>query len=340
MKKLILTLLGLLLVASTVTSKALSLTDAAPAYSNIKSLKDVTRPLTKSVAHGGQGGIQFDDITELGSNKIYGVHSINISSSDIVDSIEVFYVLSNKTIQGTARRGQPSKPPVNIVLDPQEEIVKIEGKIDGEMVGQLTITTIGPNYVTKTYGPFGNKGSLSFEFEGQILAFYGRSGDSLDQIGVYSLEKLTRSEQYGSTSATPFDDISDLNYPPIVSLKSINVWSRPEMILAIEAEYLLLDGTTLKGARHGFKYTDNVTRIAIEAGDQVISMDGMVETSPLDLRKFIAQLSFTVAKESGGIMTYGPFGKWGSEAFNVRGNILGIYGESGSNIYKIGVYYI
>ncbi|XP_011407206.1 PREDICTED: uncharacterized protein LOC105314623 [Amphimedon queenslandica] len=299
MKKLIpLTILGLLLVASTVTSKAISLTDAAPVYA-----KD------------------------------------SLNSGDLVDSIEVFYLLKNKTIRG-ARHGKPSNTPVNIVLDPQEEIVKIEGRTDGNLVGQLTITTIGPSYVTKTYGPFGKIGKRFFTFEGQIIAFQERSGDSLDQIGVYSLEKLTKSDLYGSTSASPFDDISDLGYPPIVSLKSINVWSRPEMILAIQAEYLLLDGSTLKGGRHGFLYTDNVTTIALEAGDQVISMDGMIATSQLNQNKFIAKLSFTVAKRNGDIIKYGPFGKWGSEAFNVRGNIIGIYGESGSNIYKIGAYYI
>lgn len=343
MKKLLLlclTILGLLLTASTVSSKAISLTDAAPAYAK-DSLKPgpVTRPLTKSATYGGDGGTQFDDIEELGSNNIYGIHSINISSGDLVDSIEIFYVLKNKSIQGI-RHGKPSKHPVNIVLDPQEEIIKIEGRTDGSLVGQLTITTIGPSYVTKMYGPFGKIGKRFFTFEGQIIAFYGRSGDNLDQIGVYKLEKLTKSDQYGSTSATPFDDISDLGYPPIVSLKSINVWSRPEMILAIQADYLLLDGSTLKGGRHGFLYTDNVTAIALEAGDQVVSMDGMVETSPLNLNKFIAQLSFTVAKENGDIMKYGPFGKWGSEAFSVHGNIIGMYGESGSNLYKIGAYYI
>ncbi|XP_011407205.1 PREDICTED: jacalin-related lectin 23-like [Amphimedon queenslandica] len=344
MKKLItFTILGLLLTASTVTSKAISLTDAAPVHAkdSLKSAgQTVTRPLTKSVAYGGDGGTQFDDIAELGSTNIYGVHSINISSGDLVDSIEVFYLLKNKTIRG-ARHGKSSNPPVNIVLDPREEIVKIEGRIyNSQLVGQLTITTIGPSYVKKTYGPFGKIGSLFFELEGQIIGFQGRSGDSLDQIGVYSLEKMTKSDLYGSTSASPFDDISDLGYPPIVSLKSINVWSRPEMILAIQAEYLLLDGSTLKGGRHGFLYTDNITTIALEAGDQVISMDGMIATSQLNQNKFIAKLSFTVAKRNGDIIKYGPFGKWGIEAFNVRGNIIGIYGESGSNIYKIGAYYV
>ncbi|XP_011407207.1 PREDICTED: jacalin-related lectin 23-like [Amphimedon queenslandica] len=297
------------------------------------------RKLTKSVAYGGNGGTEFDDY--LGLNNIYGIHSIIISFGDIIDSIEVCYAHNN--IQRTVVHGKPSSNTQvgYIALNLQEEIIKIEGKIDGEMVGQLTITTIGPNSdVPKIYGPFGKKGTRSFTFEGQILAFHGRSGNSLDRLGVYRLEKLTKSDQYGSTSASPFDDISDLNNPPVVSLKSITVWSRPEMVQAIQAEYLLVDGSTLEGARHGANFATEIATIPLEDGDQIVSMDG--KTNPSD--KSIAELSFTVAKGNKETKTYGPYGKGkgekGSKAFHVHGNILGIHGASGSHIEKIGAYYI
>ena len=312
---------------------------ASPAFS-IPHDASLPRPLVKSEGEGGDGGIEFDDMEEFSSSNIIGIHSINISSGFLVDSIEVVYVLSNKSLLRVPSRGKPSKNPVSIVLKPEEQIVKIEGKVDSEMVGQLTITTVGPNYEQKMYGPFGKKGTLSFTFEGQIIAFHGRSGDSLDSIGVYSLAKLTRSDQYGGDSSNEFDDFSDLNYPPIVAIKNISIWSRLEMVLAIQVEYLLLDGSTLLGGRHGFIYTTNLTTITLRDGEELVALQGKIETSLLTLEKYIGQLTLTIMARNGEAKTYGPFGTWGSEPFNIRGNILGIHGSSGSLIYRIGVYYI
>lgn len=75
-----------------------------------------------------------------------------------------------------------SHPPVNTTLVPEEFITKIEGKTNGGLVDQLTITTRGPDYEVKVYRPFGKTGNLSFMFEGHMVALYGRSSNMLDRI--------------------------------------------------------------------------------------------------------------------------------------------------------------
>jgi len=185
---------------------------------------EVSRPLYKSASEGGSGGsVAFDDIANYSS--IIGIHSINISSGNQVDSIEVTYILSNKTLFKAPRRGKlASQPPVNISLI-DEEIVKVEGKTNGMLVDQLTFTTLGPSYLHKQYGPFGRTRQLSFSLEGQVIGFFGRHGDMLDSIGIYSLEALKKSSWYGDDSGEHFKDYINLKFPPIVKISRIFIWS-------------------------------------------------------------------------------------------------------------------
>ena len=332
---------------------------ASPAFS-IPHDASLPRPLVKSEGEGGDGGIEFDDMEEFNSSNIIGIHSINILSEFLEDSaiysIGVVYVLSNKSLLTVPSRGKPFNEFTNfsIVLKPEEQIVKVEGKVDGDTIeqytriGQLTITTVGPDYKHTIYGPFGDQGMLSFAFEGQIIAFHGRSDDYLNQIGVYSLAKLTRSQQYSGKgfnefndeSGDEFDDISDLNYPPIVAINSISIWVSDEKVAAIQMGYLLLDGSTLLGKQHGSIPTTNfnTTTITLEDGDKLIALQG--EINEMNMRIwYISQLNFIIRTRNGMTM-HGPFGSQEGDPFYFQGNILGIYGNSGSLIYSIGVYYL
>ena len=299
------------------------------------------------MGEGGDGGIEFDDMEEFNSSNIIGIHSINISSGFLLDSIVysigVVYVLSNKSLLTVPSHGWPYNN-FSIVLKPEEQIVKVEGKVDDDIIGQLTITTVGPNYKHTIYGPFGDLGTLSFAFEGQIIAFHGRSsGEYLDQIGVYSLAKLTRSKQYGSDRRgyNEFDDISDLNYPPIVAIKNISIWVSDNIVAAIQVGYLLLDGSTLLGKQHGYLPTTNftTTTITLEDGDKLIALQGKSDLTPFPYEEYITQLNFTISTRNGEAM-HGPFGTRGNEPFYIFGNILGIHGSSVDLIYRIGAYYM
>ena len=324
---------------------------ASPAFS-IPHDASLPRPLVKSEGVGGDGGTEFDDMEEFSSSNIIGIHSINISSRFLEDStiysIGVVYVLSNKSLLTVPSRGRPSND-FSIVFKPEEQIVKVEGKVDSDTIGQLTITTVGPDYKHTIYGPFGDHGMLSFAFEGQIIAFHGRSSDyELNQIGVYSLAKLTRSQQYSAKGLSyndqfgnEFDDISDLNYPPIVAIKSISIWISLERGAAIQMGYLLLDGSTLLGKQHGHIPTTNfnTTTIMLEDGDKLMALQGEIDLVNIQYW-YISQLNFTIMTRNGMTM-HGPFGNRGIEPFYFRGNILGIYGSSDSDyIYRIGAYYL
>ena len=132
----------------------------------------LTREPTKSPGYGGVNGTAFDDLSF--EDYIVGVHPMALS------------------LYMAPIHGKIGDAPINITLDSNEYVSKIEGKIYNHsqdvLIGQLTITTLGPEYVHKIYGPFGRIGVQNFSEEGYIFGFHGRSGDALDNIGVYSLE--------------------------------------------------------------------------------------------------------------------------------------------------------
>jgi hypothetical protein len=316
-----------------VDSKAVITITKSPKLCN---LKDVTmsRPLMKSPGEGGLNGTSFDDLSDFNFAlaNITGVRNISISSGDQVDSMQVTYVLSNGSLFQAPRRGKVSHPPVNISLTSEESIVRLEGKTNGALVDQITITTIGPEYERKVYGPFGKTGLLSYSFDGHIVGFHGRSGDLLDRIGVYSLQLLKKSETFGGTGGSEFDDKADLNNPPIVRIAQLHIWNG-ELIDAIQAQYLLLGGEFMLGKKHGEGNSGNLTTINFADGEEIVSMLGQSGDN------YVNQLTFITKKKDGSEGRYGPFGTIGKHSFSIYGNILGFFGTSGLLIDTIGVYY-
>ena len=195
---------------------------------------------------------------------VTGIRSINISSSRQIDAIQVLYRLSDGSLRAGAKHGKSSSTPVTINLAPDEYVVKITGSTNGNFVDQLTIVTMGPTYKHTVYGPFGKPGNKSFAFKGCVLGFYGRSGDVLDNIGVYAIKPAKKSPEYGRHVDTPFDDSINSRVPPIVGISKMHIWQYG-VIPAVQFEYLLLDGTTLLGERHGEQLAVSTT-ITFDAG--------------------------------------------------------------------------
>lgn len=217
------------------------------------------------------------------------------------------YILANGSEFTTPWRGKVSNPPITINLTSEESIVKIEGKTNGELVDQMTITTVGPDYEMKVYGPFGRTGLLSFSFEGHIVGFYGRAGDLLDRIGVYSLELLEKSDQFGGSGGSEFDDKSDINTPPIVRIAQLHIWNG-ELVDALQPEYLLLGGEFLLGKKHGQGNSNSLTTITFAEGEEIITMQGQSGEN------YVAQLTL---KQDGSEGKYGPFGTIGKHSFSI-----------------------
>lgn len=113
-----------------------------------------TRQLLKSPAYGGPNGTAFDDVMNVSMNgvNVTGIDSINISSGNQVDAIQVTYLLSNSSLYQSPVHGKYSNPPITITLDPDEHVTKLEGKTNGALADQITLTTVGPDYEHKVYG--------------------------------------------------------------------------------------------------------------------------------------------------------------------------------------------
>ena len=188
-----------------------------------------TRPLQKIGGWGGQNGDAFDDLLQLNPmfTTVVGIRSINISSGNQIDTFQVTHQLSDGSLHVGAAHGKNSKPwpPQMISLASGEYVVKISGSTNGDFVDQLTIVTKGPpNNKHTVYGHFGRAGNLSFAFEGCVLGFFGRSGDLLDNIGVYTIKPAKKSPEFGKHIDTPFDDGINSVVPPIVGISKLHIW--------------------------------------------------------------------------------------------------------------------
>lgn len=314
--------------------KPAPLSDLTPAD---RTLFAGTRPLQKIGGWGGQKGDAFDDLLQLNPmfKTVVGIRSINISSADQINAIQVTYKVSDGSLHVGSTHGKNSKPPVTISLASGEYVVKISGSTNGDFVDQLTIVTKGPpDYKHTVYGPFGRAGNHSFTFEGCVLGFYGRSGDVLDNIGIYTIQPAKKSPEFGKHIDTPFDDGINSVVPPIVGISKLHIWQYG-VIPAVQFEYLLLDGTTLLGEMHGEQLAV-MTTITFDKGEQLVSMSGKTGDYFFDQ---VDQLSFTTVKYGGVNAHYGPFGNLGRDNFTVSGNIYGFFGSSGEYLYGLGVYY-
>jgi hypothetical protein len=302
------------------------------------------RPMTKSTYYGGRGGRLFDDVVDydLGVVPIVGVQSISISYRDKVDSIQVTYVRSRQPLVGrnlfrAPTHGILKSKPTRITLDQYEHVVKVEGQTDGKYITQLTITTDGWKNGNTVYGPFGKNGTQSFLFEGFIVAFYGGHGlMHLNSIGVYSIKELKKSDMFGGTGGNSFDDNGEILQPPapqFVGISQIKIWSG-DVVEAIQVTYAMLGFDNFIANQQGVQNNGSLTTIDFQDREILVGIKGLVKDD------YISQLTFITLKPDGSEGRHGPFGKTGNCPFSFFANIIAIYGTSGSQINKIGIYYI
>ena len=123
---------------------------------------------------GGGGGEAFDDLND----NFVGIVGMNIRSNVFVNNTQVFYQGASL---GTA------DPLSTFTLADGKKLIRMDGMIGGELIGQLTFTSNFNCYnVCSMYGPYGSTGEIPFSVEGsEILAIFGGSFMFLDAIGVY-----------------------------------------------------------------------------------------------------------------------------------------------------------
>ena len=172
------------------------------------------------------------------------------------------------------------------------------------------------------------------------MGFHGRSGDDLDNVGVYAIELVKKSQLYGvpagNTIAYPFSDNIDWPVPAVVGISKVRIW-HSNYFNALQVEYLLLDGSTLLGKKHGGKYPGNLTTIKLKKGEQIIQVSGKMDATYFT---YLNQISFITRDRRGVCTKYGPFGIVGGNEFEFSGNVYGFYGTISGNVYGIGFYYI
>ena len=296
------------------------------------------RPLLRSPLQGGNNtwGSPFDDGALPAFKDVVGLHSLTVSASTQVNFIQATYLLANGSLYVAPSHGAPyNNPKFTVMLGPREYLERIEGKTDSLWVRQLTFIARGPEYRRRVYGPFGKDAPTTFAFEGNIVSFHGFESSLIYRIGVYTLGAVKRSEGYGGSGGDVFDEQTDLRNPPIVGITKLHISVGPYWVQSLQAEYLLLGGATIMGAKHG-NSSWPVTTISFDEGEVIRGLEGEVSVPD----GVVSQVTIATQKEGGGEARYGPFGTMGTTPFSIHGSVLGFHGSVGKSLNKLGAYYV
>jgi hypothetical protein len=142
---------------------------------------------------GGHGGNEFDDATIANMDQLeIGEITIRADSGRFINSIEILYRNPHTgELVPSDHHGGPGgteNPP--IVLNPGEYIVEISGR-ETQFVDSLTLQT----NQGRTFGRFGGLGGTNdydapsrqeMNAGNEVFAFFGRSGEFLDAIGIHT----------------------------------------------------------------------------------------------------------------------------------------------------------
>ena len=213
----------------------------------------------------------------------------------------------------------------------------MEGKTNGQLVDQLTFTITSSSGSTRKVGPFGKTGSTPFSVEGNVVAFFGRAGNLLDNVGFYLHGALSKSQLFGGSGGSAFNDdpnaIIGTGYGSGSKISQLFIRSGNQ-VDSIQAEYITLGGEVIEGPVFGGG--GGSPQVADVGRDEVIvKVEGKTNGQLVD------QLTFTVKNKAGKTRKLGPYGKTGQTPFEVTASngIHGIFGRSGNLLDGFGVYY-
>jgi len=148
----------------------------------------ITKPIEVQGPWGGRGGGSFCD------GLATGIKGLTIMSAPgVVWSLCVEYDICSQSFQssphGEPIRGKKDEVRFNYPDEYLQQIEGFSGIIPGEVVGNnpvTGITSITFKSNIQSYGPYGTGGEIYFTSGiGKIVGFWGKSGWTLDQIGVF-----------------------------------------------------------------------------------------------------------------------------------------------------------
>lgn len=314
------------------------------------------RPISMAGFYGGYDtstATSFDD--RLGDTWglnheaiIFGVESMSISCHSRVESIQMTYRLSNRTLYTTPRRGGTKYKQFTIRLAPNEFIEKIEGRTDGTSINQMTIHIRNVmSYQRRIYGPFGKNGNKIFSMDGYFVSFIGLyNAEHIVGLGSYLATPAKQTAYIGGngTHSSPgitFDDNPDtLSSAPVAKLTKVNIYS-DDTVYAILAEYLLFDGRRVPGQYRGDNFKGHMSTIVFNETEELTGIEGVLsdDGSRIDQITFI---TWKIDGKNGTATKYGPYGsKKGTRLFATHGyRIIGLSGNVGESQNGLSLYYV
>lgn len=130
--------------------------------------------------YGGTGGDQFYD-----NFSVVGIKKIEVwYDTTTIQGIQTTYINTSGTSFLSSLHGRSNKEftKVTIPFSYGEKIIAIIGHHDNLVrnIVFLTETLSGARHV---YGPYGGKANTMFVVNRNVVAFFGRSGGSIDALG-------------------------------------------------------------------------------------------------------------------------------------------------------------
>ena len=145
-------------------------------------------PVQKNGPFGGDGGEEFADPIETHIPPIVNIRELRIRHGNGVESIGADYELLGGGSYEAPDHGGSEGTPIVVTLVNKELIVCVSGKTNATQVGQFAFTARKQDGSSATYGPYGITDEMEFGVSGRIVGFFGRSGEVLNSLGVFSVE--------------------------------------------------------------------------------------------------------------------------------------------------------
>jgi hypothetical protein len=136
---------------------------------------------TKIGTSGSNTGTEFVDKQLPKGARVIGV---KIRSGDWIDAVELLYKTADGKVESLGKHGGDGGEEDTFMLEEGEHLTGITGK-SGTYVMSLTIIT--NKRKSKTYGL--GEGDVQYHYEvpdhDEIIGFFGRAGEYVDQIGIW-----------------------------------------------------------------------------------------------------------------------------------------------------------
>ena len=161
-----------------------------------------------------------------------------------INSLQVTYRLVDETSFTVPRRGILAGSIVSVVLPQNERFEEVQEMENSSGITQLKFVIKNAIGDVRYAGPYGSPGQKSFNIQGYILGFRGRTTIEVNNICIYFLSPLVKSMTIGGTGRSNYyDDKRDSIVPAVVGI-TIRAGS---LVNGIKGMYILLGGALFEG---------------------------------------------------------------------------------------------